>query len=206
MKNVAAAVLLCRWVYVWVASLPVVSVQSDSVRQWTTELSTKCLLRVQTQAWSTTWWKERIFRCRQGGRIDSVLSVRGCVLRWPIKQASATKYTGREPVLRITPPTVHSKLQHWACREQWKQWQKTTKCRQTIRCLRFTWKTVLLPQRWWLAVISSSHLYRVKFRYTLCGLHRLICTGWHYRYMMICLLYSNFYQCLTLYLIHLLGL
>ena len=32
----------------------------------------------------------------------------------------------------------------------------------------------LLPQRWWLAVISSSHLYRVKFRYTLCGLHRLI--------------------------------
>jgi len=85
MKNVAAAMLLCRWVYVWVASLPVVSVQSDSVRQWTTELSTKCLLRVQTQAWSTTWWKERIFRCRQGGRIDSMLSVRGCVLRWPIK-------------------------------------------------------------------------------------------------------------------------
>jgi len=33
------------------------------------------------------------------------------------RQASATKYTGPEPVLGITPPTVCKELQHWACRE-----------------------------------------------------------------------------------------
>jgi len=33
------------------------------------------------------------------------------------RQASANKYTGPDPVLGITPPTVHSELQHWACRE-----------------------------------------------------------------------------------------
>ena len=34
------AVLHCRWLHVWVTSLPLLSVQSDDVRQRTTELST----------------------------------------------------------------------------------------------------------------------------------------------------------------------
>jgi len=52
------------------------------------------------------------------------------------RQACANKYTGLEPVLGITPPTVRSELQHWACREQWKQWREATKCRHAKQLLR----------------------------------------------------------------------
>ena len=52
------------------------------------------------------------------------------------RQASATKYTGPEPVPGIAPPTVRNELQHWACREQWKQWHKATKCRQAKQLLK----------------------------------------------------------------------
>ena len=50
--------------------------------------------------------------------------------------ASATKYTGPEPVLGITPPNVRKELQHWACREQWWQWREATKFRQAKQLLR----------------------------------------------------------------------
>ena len=39
------------------------------------------------------------------------------------RQASAIKYTGPEPVLGVKSLTVRNELQHWACREQWKQWR-----------------------------------------------------------------------------------
>jgi len=52
------------------------------------------------------------------------------------RQASATKYTGPEPVLGITPPTVHKELQQWACREQFRQWREATKFRQAKQLLR----------------------------------------------------------------------
>ena len=52
------------------------------------------------------------------------------------RQASATKYTGPEPVLGITPPNVRKESQHWACREQWRQWREATKFRQAKQLLR----------------------------------------------------------------------
>ena len=48
------------------------------------------------------------------------------------RQASAIKYTGPEPVLGVTSLTVRNELQHWACREQWKQWREATKFRQVL--------------------------------------------------------------------------
>jgi len=41
-----------------------------------------------------------------------------------------------EPVLGITPPNVRKELQHWACREQWRQWRDATKFRQAKQLLR----------------------------------------------------------------------
>jgi len=41
-----------------------------------------------------------------------------------------------EPVLGITPPIVLKELQHWACREQWRQWREATKFRQAKQLLR----------------------------------------------------------------------
>ena len=52
------------------------------------------------------------------------------------RQASAIKYTGPEPVLGVTSLTVRNELQHWACREQWKQWREATKFRQAKQFLR----------------------------------------------------------------------
>ena len=52
------------------------------------------------------------------------------------RQASAIKYTGLEPVLGVTSPTVRNELQLWASREQWKQWREATKYRQAKQLLR----------------------------------------------------------------------
>ena len=52
------------------------------------------------------------------------------------RQASATKYTGTEPVLGIASLTVRNELQHWACREQWNQWHEAMKCRKAKQLLR----------------------------------------------------------------------
>jgi len=52
------------------------------------------------------------------------------------RQASAIKYIGLEPVLGVTSLTVRNELQHWACRELWKQWREATRFRQAKQLLR----------------------------------------------------------------------
>ena len=47
-----------------------------------------------------------------------------------------TKALGTEPVLGITPPIVRKELQHWACREQWRQWHEATKFHRAKQLLR----------------------------------------------------------------------